>query len=57
MISPNEKEESFKSGLIKGYEYEDDADNNRSYDGWSYGANLRTKGSIHSDTWIGMALI
>lgn len=54
-ISPNQSLENFKASINKEDLYDEYQKPETDTSGWFFGQNLRTKGSIHSDTWIGSA--
>lgn len=52
-IRPGQELDNFRAyinGLVELEEYDGPEGDN---DGWFLGSQLRTRGSIHSDTWIG----
>lgn len=54
-ISPNQTLENFKASINKEDVYDEYKNSDSESKGWLLGANLRTKGSIHSDIWKGTA--
>lgn len=54
-ISPNQTLENFKASINKEDVYDEYKNSDSESKGWLMGANLRTKGSIHSDIWKGTA--
>lgn len=57
VIRPGESVEGFRASLNRIANEEMDAFNGREGDagGWQLGPSLRTRGSLHSDTWVGSA--
>lgn len=55
MLGSNQTLKDFKASLNRQAMYDDYDDSSNKEDGWFLGPNLRTKGSIHSDTWRGTA--
>ncbi|MCU4336035.1 S8 family peptidase [Acinetobacter dispersus] len=54
-ISPNQTLENFKASINKEDLYDEYEKSDAESKGWFLGANLRTKGCIHSDIWQGTA--
>lgn len=54
-ISPNQSLDNFKASINKEDLYDQYEKSDSESKGWLLGANLRTKGSIHSDIWQGTA--
>lgn len=55
LISSNQTIENFKASINKEDLYDEYQKSDSNSNGWLFGQNLRTKGSIHSDIWIGTA--